>query len=203
MTSPERKLRSVAEVVSWVILSAKPTSSALVDAGVKGITAIDIRGGPARAAVVFGWINTNQMATPAITTAAAPAANQLQRDPRVMRNNIPAEPTTRGSWAVATGAPSRMRYTSTGRAMFLTQHLVADVLAYADLARFRQRLQSRRNVDAVAVDVLTVEDDVTDVDADPKLDAPLGWYSRVALCHASFYVDRAANRFDYAGKLEQ
>ena len=74
-------------------------------------------------------------------------------------------------------------------------------LAYADVAGLRQCLQARRNVDAVAVDVLAIEDDVTDVYADPKLDAPLGWYTGIALGHAALDVDRAAYRLDDAWEL--
>ena len=49
--------------------------------------------------------------------------------------------------------------------------VVVDGAGDADLARAGQLLQPRRDVDPIAVDVVLVDDDVTEVDPDPKLDA--------------------------------
>ncbi len=53
--------------------------------------------------------------------------------------------------------------------------LAADMLLHragnGDAAWMRQRLYARRDIDAVTVDVVTVDDDVADIDADAELDA--------------------------------
>src|SRR6516165_5637698 len=76
-------------------------------------------------------------------------------------------------------APSLMRQTCTGLAMFLTccsprssnatsslsRHLVVHHSADADAARLRQRFETCRDVDAISIDVVLVDDHVTEVDA--------------------------------------
>ena len=56
----------------------------------------------------------------------------------------------------------------------LVEDLVAHDAADADAAGFGQRLQPRRDVDAIAEDVVAVDDDVADIDADAELDALVG-----------------------------
>ena len=56
--------------------------------------------------------------------------------------------------------------------------LARSVLAYprrnANATGLGQAFEPRRNVDAVAKDVAILDDDVADVDADPKFDAAVG-----------------------------
>jgi hypothetical protein len=64
-------------------------------------------------------------------------------------------------------------------------------------------LQTRSDIDAVAVNILVVDDDVTDVETDAKLDTPFRRDLDVALGDLPLDVDRAAYRVDDAGKLDQ
>ena len=59
------------------------------------------------------------------------------------------------------------------------------------------------DVDAVAVDVVVVADDVAEIDADAELDAPLGRHIGIALGHLALHLDRAAHRIDDAGEFDQ
>ena len=63
--------------------------------------------------------------------------------------------------------------------------------------------QPRRDVDAVAEDVVALDDDVADIDADAKLDAPVLGDVGVALGHAALHLDGAAHGIDHAGEFDQ
>jgi hypothetical protein len=89
-----------------------------------------------------------------------------------------------------------------GKAKFV-EHLITDNPTDADSARVRQRLEARCDIDAVAEDVVVVNDDVTDVNADTKGDAISGRDVCIALGHAALYVDRAPHRVDYTRELQQ
>src|SRR5262249_40268059 len=80
-------------------------------------------------------------------------------------------------------------------------HLVADNPADADPARFRERLQPSRNVHPIAVDIVVLDNDITEVDPDAELD-PLLWRdSCIALSHPSLDLHPAAHRIHHAGKF--
>ncbi len=81
--------------------------------------------------------------------------------------------------------------------------MIAHDPADADPAGIGQPLQPRRDIDAIAEDVVSVDDDVTDVDTDAKLDPLLGGHLGIALGHATLHVDRAADRVDHTGKFQQ
>ncbi len=53
----------------------------------------------------------------------------------------------------------------------LVAHLIMDDARNHDSAGFGERLQPRCHVDAVAKDVVTVDDNIADIDADAELDA--------------------------------
>ena len=72
-----------------------------------------------------------------------------------------------------------------------------------DAAWIGERLQPGRHVDAVAVDVVVVADDVADIDADAKFDAPVRRHIGVALDHAALNVDGAAHGVDDADEFHQ
>src|SRR5439155_16636135 len=59
------------------------------------------------------------------------------------------------------------------REIELVAHLVAYEAIDANPAGFGQRLESRRNVNTIAVDVATVLDDVAEINPHTELDAPL------------------------------
>src|SRR5258708_2212234 len=65
------------------------------------------------------------------------------------------------------------------------------------------RFEPGREVPAVAVDVVAVDDDVAEIDPDTKLDPLAARHIRVALSDAALHVDGAANRIDHAGKLDE
>src|SRR5262249_35972134 len=56
----------------------------------------------------------------------------------------------------------------------LVTNLLADRFGDADAARIGDRLEPRRDVDAISVDVLALDDHVTEVDADARVDTLLG-----------------------------
>ena len=72
-----------------------------------------------------------------------------------------------------------------------------------DPACLGQRFDARRDVDAIAEDVVLVDDDVADVDADAVLDLLFRRHAGIALGHAALHVHRAANRIDDASELQQ
>jgi hypothetical protein len=85
----------------------------------------------------------------------------------------------------------------------LVQDLIPYNLADADVAGFRQRLEPRCDVHAVAVNVIPVDDDVADVDANTKFDPLLRRHARIALGHATLDINGATHRINDAGELEQ
>ena len=85
----------------------------------------------------------------------------------------------------------------------LVAHLVAHDAADIDPAGVGQRLDARGDVDAVAVDVVAVDDDVADIDADAEFAAPILRHLGVALAHAALDIDGAAHCIDDAGEFDE
>ena len=69
--------------------------------------------------------------------------------------------------------------------------------------RLGEAFQTRRNVDAVAVDIATIDNDVADIDADPQLGTSIARHLGIARDHATLDVHRAMNRIDNADELDQ
>src|SRR5271167_2834741 len=86
-------------------------------------------------------------------------------------------------------------------------HLVADLVAhgsgYADATRLGQLLEPCRHIDAVAMNVLALDDDVTKIDTHAIDDLLVFGLAGIALTHRSLHRDRAADRLDHARKLNQ
>src|SRR6266446_4510810 len=59
------------------------------------------------------------------------------------------------------------------------------------------------DIDAVAVNVVLVNDDVAEIDADAELDAALLGDAVIAQCHFALQFDRARHRIDDAGEFDQ
>ena len=64
-------------------------------------------------------------------------------------------------------------------------------------------LEPRGHVDAVAIEIVAVDDDVAQIDADAKLDMPIFGDAGIALDHAALDLDGAARRVDDAAELDQ
>ncbi|HUL90270.1 MAG TPA: hypothetical protein VLU23_19070 [Pseudolabrys sp.] len=70
-------------------------------------------------------------------------------------------------------------------------------------AGLSQCFQPRRHIDAITKNVVTVDNDITDIDADAELDAFLGRDIGVAFDHAALDVDDAAHRVDDTSMLDE
>jgi hypothetical protein len=147
-----------------------------------------------------------------IATITAAMTTTSATDPMTMRRD------GRRASGDACVAPSiDTRYTSTGRTMFLTcrdpmsSNSNASLsstwsrtsAAHADAAGLGEGLEARRDVHAVAEDVVALVDDVADVDADAQDDPAVVRDADVAQRHAALEVDREPHRVDDARELEQ
>src|SRR5690242_10324611 len=85
--------------------------------------------------------------------------------------------------------------------------LILDLIVYYtrnhDAAGIGKAFQPRRHVDAVAENVVTIDDDIADIDADAKLDAFLSRNIGIAFNHAALDVDGAAHRVDDTSMLDE
>ena len=73
----------------------------------------------------------------------------------------------------------------------------------ADPAGFGQRLQARRDIDAVAEDVVALGDDVAKVDPHAKPDATPVRNLGIAIDHSALDLGHTAHRVDDAGEFRQ
>src|SRR5206468_12748697 len=82
-------------------------------------------------------------------------------------------------------------------------HLIEDHSRNANAARISQTFEPRCNVYTVAIDVVSVDDDVTDIDSNSKHDRLVVWNRQVALCNTALDGNRALDSVDNAGELNQ
>jgi len=73
----------------------------------------------------------------------------------------------------------------------------------AQPSRLAQGFQAGGNIDAIAEDVVSVDDDVADIDADAEDDAPVLGHARITADHAALNYDSAPDRIDDTGKFDQ
>ena len=85
----------------------------------------------------------------------------------------------------------------------LSAHLIAHDAADADAPRLRQGFETRRDVDAIAINVFVINDDIANVQANPKLNAPLWRNLHIALGHLPLDIDSTAYGIDDTGKLDK
>ena len=85
----------------------------------------------------------------------------------------------------------------------LALHLPPSVLGNRDAARFGNALDPRRDVDAVAKDILAFDDDVADVDPDPELDRIGFGATGIVLPKLSLNLDRAGDSVHGAREFHQ
>src|SRR5437868_11332978 len=81
--------------------------------------------------------------------------------------------------------------------------MVADRARDADAAWRRQPLQPHRDIDAVAINVAAVDDQVTEIDADAKSQAAFLGKIQIAVDHRALDFAGAAHRVDHAGEFRQ
>src|SRR5438309_1060260 len=82
-------------------------------------------------------------------------------------------------------------------------NLLVDSLGNANTVRFRKCFEPRRNIDAVAVDILRLGDHIAQIDADPEADAFVGRDFEIPPAHAALHLDRAQHGFDDAREFSQ
>ena len=84
---------------------------------------------------------------------------------------------------------------------------VADIVAHraghGDAARPGDALDARRDVDAVAIDVVVLEDDVAEMDADAEFDAPVLRHVDIALAHPALDLGGTGDGVHHARELDQ
>ena len=85
----------------------------------------------------------------------------------------------------------------------LVPDLVVDGLRDADGARLGERLEPGGDVDAIAKDVVAVDDDVAEIDTDPQFETALGRDRVVDGARCSLHLDGAVQRVDDARKIRQ
>ena len=79
--------------------------------------------------------------------------------------------------------------------------LLVDSARQANAAGFGDSLESRRDVDAVAIDILTFDDDIADVDPDPQEDRIDLGVAGIVIPDQPLNFDGAADRVYRARKL--
>ena len=82
-------------------------------------------------------------------------------------------------------------------------HLVVDCIGDEHSAGIGQGFDPRGDVDAVAIEVVALDDHIAEIDADAQFDAAVRSGAGVALRHRLLHLDRAAHRIDDAGKFHQ
>jgi hypothetical protein len=76
--------------------------------------------------------------------------------------------------------------------LYLAPDLPIGVIRHADPARFGDSLKAGSNVDAIAEDVVVIENDITDVNADTKFDPLDLGHIDILFGHAALNFDGAA-----------
>jgi hypothetical protein len=82
-------------------------------------------------------------------------------------------------------------------------HVVVDRIGDEHPAGIGQGFDPGGDVDAVAVEVVALNDHVAEIDTDAQFDAVVGRDIRVAFRHRVLDFDRAAHRVDDARKLDE
>jgi hypothetical protein len=85
----------------------------------------------------------------------------------------------------------------------LAPYLPVRILRQADAARWRNLLQSCRDVDAIAEHIALLDYNVSNIDADAELDAAVGRDVLVALCHSALHRYGAGDRLYYRRESKQ
>ena len=82
-------------------------------------------------------------------------------------------------------------------------HLIIGRSGDRNAARFRERLYPVGNIDAVAVNILALDDDVPEIDTNAKNQTLFPWSSSIALSLFALHLDRTTQCGDHALELDQ
>jgi hypothetical protein len=82
-------------------------------------------------------------------------------------------------------------------------NLPVSIVGNADPAGLRDAFEARGDIDAVAKDIVVVDDNIADVNADAKLDPIVLGSICILLGHAALNFDGASRCIDGTGKLDQ
>ena len=77
------------------------------------------------------------------------------------------------------------------------------IIGYADAARFCNAFEASSNVDTVAEDVVFIENDVTDMDADPEFDPLILRHRCILLANPALDFNGTTHRIHGTRKLDQ
>jgi len=84
----------------------------------------------------------------------------------------------------------------------LAPNLPVGVVGHAHTARFCDGFKTSRNVDAIAEDIIVIEDNVSDVNTDTKLYPLVRRGSRVSFVHTALDFNSTADGIHSARKLD-
>jgi len=85
----------------------------------------------------------------------------------------------------------------------LATQLLLDFRRQADAANMSQRLEPGRDVDTVAEQVVAVDHDVAEIDANAKRDLAVRRDAGIAITHAFLHACRAAHGIDHAAEFDE
>ena len=85
----------------------------------------------------------------------------------------------------------------------LALDLAMDIVGQGDTAGLGAHLETRRDVDAIAVDIVARDDNVTEMDADAQGDAVIRLDRVIGFGDGALRRDGAFDRIDRAGELDQ
>ena len=85
----------------------------------------------------------------------------------------------------------------------LVAHLLSSTARYVDAAGVRQGLDPGGDIHAVSINVVAIDDDVTDIDPDPELYPTVFGAARTAVSDLLLDLDRAGDGVHCAPELDQ
>src|ERR1700723_3327071 len=85
----------------------------------------------------------------------------------------------------------------------LAANLPVRIVRDANAPRFGNAFQARRDVDAIAEDVVVVDDDITDMNPDAEFDPKLRRHAGISDRHFLLYDNGASRGIDRAAEFDQ
>ena len=93
--------------------------------------------------------------------------------------------------------------TSSTDNLHLTPDLPIGVIGHAHPAWLGDAFKPGSHVDAVAEDIVVIDDDIADMDANTELNPFILWHKSILLNHAALDFDGPTHRIHGTGKLDQ